>query len=118
MGLRVLRFWFGLALMARVAGHILLSIWKRQIPRVEKVITRVWEVHVDLLNHDQHLAGNFLFWISVAREIPLYMAVRALHTKPRVETLHYTDYVDVRRKDLQIFWSWWRSGLLRCSILR
>jgi hypothetical protein len=46
------------------------------------------KISIDLLGHRNHVAGDFLFWILVAREITLDMAVDALHAKTGGERPH------------------------------
>ena len=82
--------------MARVAGNVRLPIR---------------EIRIDVLSHGDHMPGDLLVMLFVAREVPLHMTEIALLPQRSRERAHGRNQILVGREQLQIL----RRRMLRES---
>ena len=70
------------------------------------------EFRVNFVGHDDHLAGDFLLRVFVARVIALNVAACALVAERGAEQPHGLADVGVCGKDFQVLWRRGRTTLL------
>src|ERR1700674_2476567 len=75
------------------------------------------ESPVDLPHHGDHLARHLFLGIGVAREIALRVTIHALDSQRLIEVLHDEANVSVRRQQLQVLRSRWRTRPTAAGLL-